>query len=85
MGTLVQLTALLLSGFAFPVEFTPDAVRITLGLLPTSFFAGLMLTQMSQGDPVHPVWLSILIAAAIAVVAVFIAVRTSKWDQGDTE
>lgn len=84
VGTLVQLAALFLSGLAFPVEFMPDAVRITLGLLPTSFFADLMLTQMSQGDPVHPAWLSILVVAATAVVAVFVAVRTFKWDQGET-
>ncbi|MCX5115210.1 hypothetical protein OOK13_43570 [Streptomyces sp. NBC_00378] len=84
MGTLVQLAALFLSGLAFPVEFMPDAVRTTLGLLPTSFFADLMLTQMSQGDPVHPAWLSILVVAATAVVAVSVAVRTFKWDQGET-
>lgn len=83
VGTLVQLAALFLSGLAFPFELMPDAVRDTLGLLPTSFFADLMLTQMSGGEPMHPAWLSILVVAGTAAVAVVLAVRTFKWDQGE--
>ncbi|HET6858727.1 MAG TPA: ABC transporter permease [Streptomyces sp.] len=84
VGTLVQLAALFLSGLAFPLELMPDAVGNALSLLPTSFFADLMLTQMSQGDPVHPAWLSILVVAGTAAVAVLLAIRTFKWDQGES-
>ncbi|MEV6672409.1 ABC transporter permease [Streptomyces sp. NPDC051162] len=84
VGTLVQLAALFLSGLTFPLDLMPEAVRTTLSLLPTSFFADLMLTQMSHGDPYHPVWLSLLVVTATTVVAVFLAVRTFKWDQGET-
>ncbi|EHN72310.1 ABC transporter protein [Streptomyces coelicoflavus ZG0656] len=84
VGTLVQLAALFLSGLAFPLDLMPDAVRTTLSLLPTSFFADLMLTQMTEGDPAHPAWLSVLVVASTAVVAVFVAVRTFRWDQGET-
>ncbi|WP_331452438.1 ABC transporter permease [Streptomyces sp. SS162] len=83
VGTLVQLAALFLSGLAFPLELMPDAVRTTLSLLPTSFFADLMLTQMSQSDPAHPVWLSILVVVSTAVVTVSLAIRTFRWDQGE--
>ncbi|WP_329024765.1 ABC transporter permease [Streptomyces sp. NBC_00690] len=84
VGTLVQLAALFLSGLAFPLELMPDTVRTTLSMLPTSFFADLMLTQMSEGDALHPIWLSILVVVATTVVVVFLAVRTFKWDQGET-
>ncbi|MCF3121200.1 ABC transporter permease [Streptomyces arenae] len=83
VGTLVQLAALFLSGLAFPLELMPDAVRTTLGLLPTSFFADLMLTQMSEGEPTHPAWLSVLVVVATTAVVVTLAVRTFKWDQGE--
>lgn len=84
VGTLVQLTALFLSGLAFPMELMPDAVRTTLGLLPSTFFADLMLTQMPNGAPQHAVWLSILVVLATTAVAVWLAVRTFRWDQGET-
>ncbi|MYT15710.1 ABC-2 type transport system permease protein [Streptomyces sp. SceaMP-e96] len=83
VGTLVQLAALFLSGLAFPLELMPEAVRTTLSLLPTSFFADLMRTQMSQGNATHPLWLSLLVVTATAAGAVFLAVRTFKWDQGE--
>ncbi|MGW5848659.1 ABC transporter permease [Streptomyces sp. NPDC055254] len=83
VGTLVQLSALFLSGLAFPLELLPDAVRTTLSLLPTSFFADLMLTQMPQGEPTHPVWLSVLVVTVTTAAAVVLAVRTFKWDQGE--
>ncbi|MEU9003195.1 ABC transporter permease [Streptomyces sp. NPDC059982] len=84
VGTLVQLAALFLSGLAFPLELLPDAVRTTLSLLPTSFFADLMLTQMTEGAPRHPVYLSILVVASTSTMTVFLAIRTFKWDQGET-
>ncbi|MFD4532204.1 ABC transporter permease [Kitasatospora sp. NPDC058397] len=83
VGTLVQLATLFLSGLAFPLQLMPAAVAKTLGLLPTSFFADLMMTQMSAGKPYHPAWLSILVVATTTVTAVFLAVRTFKWDQDE--
>ncbi|MGI5450608.1 ABC transporter permease [Streptomyces sp. CA-243310] len=83
VGTLVQLSALFLSGLAFPLELMPDAVRTTLSLLPTSFFADLMLTQMPQGEPTHPAWLSVLVVTVTTAAAVVLAVRTFKWGQGE--
>lgn len=85
VGTSVQLAALFLSGLAFPMELMPEAVRTTLGLLPSTFFADLMLTQMPNGAPQHPVWLSIPVVLATAAAAVWLAVRMFRWDQGETE
>ncbi|MEV6978356.1 ABC transporter permease [Kitasatospora sp. NPDC093806] len=84
VGTLVQLATLFLSGLAFPMELMPDAVRTTLGLLPSTFFADLMLTQMPNGTPQHPVWLSVLVVLGTAGATVSLAVRTFRWDQGET-
>ncbi|RCG30545.1 ABC transporter permease [Sphaerisporangium album] len=83
VGTFVQLGALFLSGLTFPLWLMPEPVANVLGLLPTTFFADLMMTQMPAGRAFHPVWLSILVVAATTAVAVLIAVRTFKWDQGE--
>lgn len=83
VGTFVQLGALFLSGLTFPLRMMPAVVGKVLSLLPTSFFADLMTTQMRTGKPFHPVWLSILVVLATTAVMVFLAVRTFKWDQGE--
>ncbi|MDT9683915.1 ATP-binding cassette domain-containing protein [Streptomyces sp. TRM76323] len=40
--------------------------------------------EMLAGSPQHPVWLSILAVFATTAVAVWLAVRTFRWDQGET-
>lgn len=83
IGTLVQLGALFMSGLTFPLSLMPGTVATVLSLLPTTFFADLMLTRMPSGQPRHSVWSSILVVTATTVAVAFLAVRTFRWDQGD--
>ncbi|WP_030059263.1 MULTISPECIES: ABC transporter permease [Streptomyces] len=83
VGTLIQLLSLFLSGLTFPLHLMPTAVADVLALLPTTFFADLMTTQMSGAQPYHPAWLSVLVVSASAAAAVYAAVRTFRWDQGE--
>jgi len=81
--TLVQLATLFLSGLAFPFAMLPDGVVKVLSLLPTTFFADLMLTQMPGATTQHPAWLSIAVVAGCAVAANWAAIAWFKWDQGE--
>ncbi|MGO1172948.1 MAG: ABC transporter permease [Actinomycetaceae bacterium] len=83
VGTGIQLVTLFVSGLALPFALMPDAVAAVLEVLPTSFFADLLSSQMSSAEPVHPAWLSVSVVALTAVVAIWIAVRTFRWDQGE--
>lgn len=83
MCTLIQLAALFLSGLALPFALMPDGVVRVLSLLPTTFFADLMLTQMPEATPYHPAWLSITVVAGCAVAAIWAAIAFFKWDQGE--
>ncbi|WP_214326805.1 ABC transporter permease [Nonomuraea sediminis] len=83
VGTLVQLGALFLSGLAFPLYLFPHGVADALSLLPSSFFADLMATQLPGGRPFHEVWVSVAVVAGTTAVAALLAVRTFKWDQGE--
>ncbi|MEY9214106.1 ABC transporter permease [Thermobifida halotolerans] len=84
VSTLVQLAAFFLSGFVVPLDLLPDAVAKVLGHLPTAFFADLMAARLPGRDPVHPAWLSVLVVLATAAVCVLLAVRTFRWDQGES-
>lgn len=85
VSTLVQLAALFLSGFVFPLDLLPDPAAQVLRYLPTTFFADLMATQLPGGEAVHPVWLSVTVILATAAVCVLLAVRTFRWDQGEAD
>ncbi|MFI6499648.1 ABC transporter permease [Nonomuraea typhae] len=79
--TLIQLFTLFLSGLAFPFALMPEAVVRVLALLPTTFFADLLLSQMPGGTPYHPVWLAIVVVTATALLVGAAAVKLFKWDQ----
>jgi ABC-2 type transport system permease protein len=81
LGTMVQLAALFLSGLAIPLWLLPDGLGRALGLLPTTFFADLLTSQTSTGDPTHEPWLSALVVATTAVVTIATAIATFRWDQ----
>lgn len=81
--TLIQLAALFLSGLAFPFPLLPETVVRVLTLLPTTFFADLLMTQIPGAEPYHPAWLSIVVVAAAALVAAGAAIATFKWDRGE--
>ena len=83
IGTLVQLGTLFLSGLAVPLWLLPETLGTVLSWLPTTFFADLLTSQTSGGEPVHAVWLSVLVVLATASVAIAGAVATFRWDQGD--
>lgn len=83
VSTFVQLGALFLSGLAFPLYLMPPAASNVLGLLPTTFYADLMTTQLASGTAVHPAWLSVLVIVLTTAVVVAMAIRTFKWDQSD--
>ncbi|GAA3228963.1 ABC transporter permease [Nonomuraea helvata] len=82
-SVLIQMLGLFLSGLAFPFQLMPEGVVKVLSLLPTSFFANLMLTQITGAKPYHPAWLSIVVMVATALAAAYAAVVTFKWDQGE--
>ncbi|MDP4502365.1 ABC transporter permease [Nonomuraea turcica] len=83
VATLVQLAALFMSGLTLPLWLFPKAVGTALSLLPSSFYADLMATQLPGGRPFHPVWLSVLVVACTTGVVAWLAVKTFKWDQGE--
>ncbi|MEZ5094788.1 MAG: ABC transporter permease [Nocardioides sp.] len=83
VGTLVQLSTLFLSGLAVPLWLLPDGVARVLGWLPTTFFADLLLSSMRGQSPAHPTLVSVAVVAATAGLALFLAVRTFRWDQGE--
>lgn len=83
IGTFVQLSTLFLSGLAVPLWLLPDTLGRVLGWLPTSFFADLLTSQTSGGDPVHAVWLSALVVLVTAAVAITAAILSFRWDQGE--
>lgn len=81
--TIVQLVTLFLSGLAIPFAMLPDGVVKVLSLLPTTFFADLMLTQMPGATTQHPAWLSAAVVSGCAVAAIGAAIAWFKWDQGE--
>ncbi|GII62083.1 hypothetical protein Skr01_21680 [Sphaerisporangium krabiense] len=83
VGNVVQLAALFLSGLAFPLSLMPDAVASVLRMLPTTFFADLLLGQMPGASPYHPSWLSIVVVVGTGLLAAAVAIGTFKWDQGE--
>ncbi|WP_447644599.1 ABC transporter permease [Nocardioides zeae] len=83
IGTLVQLSSLFLSGLAIPLWLLPDGLSRVLELLPTTFFADLLSTQVVGSEPVHAVWSSVLVVAGTAAAVAVLAVRTFRWDQGE--
>lgn len=85
VSTAVQLAALFLSGLVLPLSMLPDTAESLLSYLPTTFFADLLIHQMPQGEPTHPVWLSVAVILATAAVLTALAVRTFRWDQGDND
>jgi ABC-2 type transport system permease protein len=85
IGTLVQLGSLFLSGLALPLWLMPDTLATVLSWLPTTLFADLMTRQMSDGKPYHSAWAAMLVVSVTAAVFVVLAVRTFRWEQGDSD
>jgi ABC-2 type transport system permease protein len=83
IGTLIQLATLFLSGLTFPFALMPEEVVRVLTLLPSTFFADLMLTQIPDATPYHPAWLSVIVVAGTTAAAMLGAIRLFKWDQGE--
>jgi ABC-2 type transport system permease protein len=83
LGTLVQLGTLFLSGLTVPLWLLPHAVASVLRVLPSTFLADLLLSQMRHGHAFYPTWLSLSVMAATTAAFLLIAVRTFRWDQGD--
>lgn len=82
VATLVQLSALFLSGLAFPLSLMPRTLASVLSYLPTSFFANLLMA-MPTGVAMHSAVLSILVVVVTAAVFIALAIRTFSWDEGD--
>lgn len=82
IGTFIQLGTLFLSGLAIPLWLLPDGLANVLELLPTTFFADLLSTQVTGAEPIHPAWLSALVVAVSAVVAIAVAMASFRWEQG---
>ncbi|WP_198346002.1 ABC transporter permease [Nesterenkonia alkaliphila] len=82
IGTFIQLGTLFLSGLAIPLWLLPEGLANVLELLPTTFFADLLATQVTGAEPIHPAWLSAVVVAASAVVAIAVAMVSFRWDQG---
>ncbi|WP_406053762.1 ABC transporter permease [Streptomyces sp. NBC_01077] len=85
VGNLLQLASLFLSGLAFPLWLMPSALANVLSFLPTTFYADLMMTQISESKSSHPAWLSVLVVVSVACMAIFASIRTFKWDQGEDQ
>lgn len=83
LGTLVQLGTLFLSGLTVPLWLVPHGVATVLRLLPSTFLADLLTSQMRHGSAYYPAWLSFTVVGATTAVFLLIAVRTFRWDQGD--
>lgn len=83
VATLVQLSALFLSGLAFPLSLMPRTLASVLSYLPTSFFANLLTMAMPTGVAMHSAVLSILVVVVTAAVFIALAIRTFSWDEGD--
>ncbi|MFI6597065.1 ABC transporter permease [Nonomuraea sp. NPDC050536] len=83
VATLVQLAALFLSGLTLPLWLLPKGVSGVLSLLPSSFYADLMATQLPGGRPFHSVGVSVAVVVATTVVVALLAVKTFKWEQGE--
>ncbi|NUR84972.1 MAG: ABC transporter permease [Nonomuraea sp.] len=83
VATLVQLAALFMSGLTLPLWLLPSGVASALSLLPSSFYADLMATQLPGGRPFHSVGASVAVVVATTAVCALLAVRTFKWEQGE--
>lgn len=83
VGVPVQLVPFFLSGFVLPLELFPDSAQNILELLPTTFFADLLVGLMPHGESVHPAWLSVTVVLATTALLTALAVRYFRWDQGE--
>ncbi|MBE2998883.1 ABC transporter permease [Nocardiopsis sp. HNM0947] len=83
VSTLVQLVPFFLSGLIPMLSLLPDPVENTLSVVPTFFFADLLIGLGSSGESTHPVWLSVAVVAGTAALIAALAVRLFRWDQGE--
>lgn len=83
VGVPVQLMPLFLSGFVLPLELFPDPAQNILELLPTTFFADLLVGLTPHGESMHPAWLSTTVVLATTALLTALAVRFFRWDQGE--
>ncbi|WP_017615533.1 ABC transporter permease [Nocardiopsis salina] len=83
VSTFVQLVAFFLSGLLPMLSLLPDPVENTLSVVPTFFFADLLIGLGSSGESTHPVWLSVAVVAGTAALIAALAVRLFRWDQGE--
>lgn len=79
----VQLVPFFLSGFVVPLELLPDSAQNILELLPTTFFADMLIGLTPHGETVHPTWLSVTVVLATTALLTALAVRLFRWDQGE--
>lgn len=79
----VQLVPFFLSGFVLPLELFPAPAQNILELLPTTFFADLLVGATAHGEPMYPVWLSVTVVLGTSALTTALAVRFFRWDQGE--
>lgn len=82
LSTLIQVSALFLSGAAVPYSIMPAGVVTVLGWLPTSQLTGLVFWATRSPAQLHPWWVCLAVSLATGTVAVLTAARMFRWDTG---
>lgn len=82
LSTLIQVPALFLSGAAVPYSILPAGLASVLGWLPTSQLTDLVFWATRSPAQVHPWGVSMVVSLAAGAVAVLVAIRAFRWDNG---
>ncbi len=80
MGALIgtMLPTMLLSGFIFPVESMPFALRVLSNVVPARWFVFIVRSVMLKGVGLHYLWRETLILAFMALVLLTASTRSFK-------
>lgn len=74
----LMLPGILLSGFIFPVESMPVALRYLSHIIPAKWYLTIIKSVMLKGTGIGPVWKETLVLAGMCVFILALGIRNFK-------
>ena len=80
LSQLVNFPMMFLSGLFFPVDIMPTWIRPVINAMPLTYLADALRQIMVGANPLHTLWIDLIVLAAWLTVCAILAVRFFRWE-----